>query len=128
MGTQALKSHVNGKKHKKLAQPLAFFFKPPTKKKKITPNSSNMVSPSQVPASSTLVQSIASPDKVKAEIRLAVKSVMSNFSNSSFNDISTLFKTMFPGSSIASNFAISEDKIRYMVNYGIAPILQRLTH
>ena len=33
MGTQALKSHVNGKKHKKLAQPLACFFKPPAKKK-----------------------------------------------------------------------------------------------
>ena len=96
------------------------------RKKKINPNSSSMVSPSQVPASSTLVQSIASSDKVKAEIRWAVKSVMSNFSNSSCNDINTLFKTMFLDSSIASNFAISEDKIRYMVNYGIAPYFKGL--
>ena len=90
MGTQALKSHMNGKKHKRLAQPLACFFKPPAKKK-LNPNPSSMVSPSQLPASNTLVQSIASSDKVKAEIRWAVKSVMSNFSNSSCNDISTLF-------------------------------------
>ena len=33
---------------------------------------------------------------------------------------------MFPDSSIASNFAISEDKIRYMVNYGIAPYFKSL--
>ena len=77
-------------------------------------------------ASSTLLQSIASSEKVKAEIRWAVKSVMSNFSNSSCNDVSTLFKTMFPDSSIASNFAISEDKIRYMINYGIATYFKGL--
>ena len=49
MGTQVLNRHVNGKKHKKLAQPLACFFKPPAKRK-INPNPSIMVSPSQVPA------------------------------------------------------------------------------
>ena len=51
---------------------------------------------------------------------------MSNFSNSSCSDVNSLFKIMFPDSNIAMNFAMSEDKVRYIINYGIAPYFNEL--
>ena len=108
MGTQALKSHTSGKKHKERAKPVTLFFKP-----SVT-NTSNSNAQSNNPKINTnppphthttgqltLDQSVTSPHKCKAELRWAIKSVMSNFSNSSCSDVNSLFEIMFPDSNIA---------------------------
>ena len=57
----------------------------------------------------------------KAEILFAMQSVMSHFTNDSFNDFPAVFKLMFPDSEIASKILLGRTKHGYVVNYGLAP-------
>ena len=67
--------------------------------------------------------------KQKAEIVWALKSVLSGYSNNSCADISKIFTCMFPDSKIAKSFELGATKLKYVINFGIAPyfrdILQR---
>ena len=65
-------------------------------------------------------------NKLKAEIIWALKSVSSGFSNNSCNESNELFRTMFPDSNIAKQFRLGEGKLRYIVNFGLAPYFKEL--
>ena len=65
-------------------------------------------------------------DELKAEIIWALKSVYSGYSYNSSKDMSSLFHTMFPDSKIAKDMTIDADKIRYVINFGIAPIFKSM--
>jgi len=68
--------------------------------------------PSSSKAPSGNLQEIATPlSVVYAEIKWALKSVMSHFSMRSFLDINSLFKAMFPDSEIANKFQMSKTEI-----------------
>lgn len=61
-----------------------------------------------------------------AEIYWALTVVEKHYSFKSSEDTSTLFKKMFPDSSIASKFACGEKKCSYLTTFGIAPYVQEL--
>ena len=62
----------------------------------------------------------------RAEIRWALKVVMSNVSLNSCRQIADLFRSMFPDSSIAKVFALSPSKCSYVICHGIAPFFKTL--
>ena len=141
MGAQALKSHMSGKKHKQRAAPVSTFYKSVSKPnstvvkdsagEKVSesaPSTSASTTPLNASSSSqiTLGLSVNMTNKLKAEIIWALKSVTSGFSNNSCNESNELFRTMFPDSNIAKQFMLGEDKLRYAVNFGLAPYFKEL--
>ena len=63
---------------------------------------------------------------LKAEIIQALKIVEGNFSFASANDDGDRFPTMFPDSAIAKSYKQGETKVKYCLQYGIAPHLKVL--
>ena len=122
-GIQAGKSHTNGKKHKERCKPISIFFKEPVIKSKqenlevVNTGSKSTSYSNQL----TPDQSLATSNKWKTEIRWALKSVSSDYSNNSCSYVNILFREIFSDSKIAQHFAVSEDKLRHTVNYGLAP-------
>ena len=118
MGEIGLTSHMNGKKHKERApssSTLDFHFQ----------KSSDPV-PTATPkgTSRTLGKILIDSSVLQAEVRWALKVVMSRYSKSSCNDVTELFKIMFPDSDIAKSFTCAKTKCRYMIVYGLAPYFQ----
>ena len=62
----------------------------------------------------------------RAEIRWALKVVMSNLSLNSCKQIAYLFRSMFPDSSIAKGFTLRPSKCSYVICHGIAPFFKTL--
>ena len=69
----------------------------------------------------TITQYVQPMCIVMAEIRWAMKVVLSHHSFRSCLDINDLFSSMFPDSCIAKKFAMSKTKCAYCINYGLAP-------
>ena len=118
MGESGLTSHMKGKKHKERApssSTLDFHFQ----------KSSDPV-PTATPkgTSCTLDKMLIDSSVLQAEVRWALKVVMSRYSKSSCNDVTELFKIMFPDSDIAKSFTCAKTKCRYMIVYGLAPYFQ----
>ena len=65
--------------------------------------------------------SVTTAQKLAAEIRWCIQSVCKGFSNNAVNNCTPLFKQMFSDSEIAKSFSLGADKLRYVVNYGLAP-------
>ena len=86
----------------------------------------SLVSTSNEMRQSTLEFVITNSEKTKAEILWALNCVTSGYSNNSCSDLNSLFQVMFPDSEIAKLFQLGPDKIRYMVNFGIAPYFKSL--
>ena len=59
--------------------------------------------------------------KQKDETVWASKLVLSGYSNNSRADISKIFTCMFPDSKIAKSFELGATKLKYFINFGIAP-------
>ena len=69
----------------------------------------------------TTIDSLSIKDNnVKAEIRLALESLMSNYSYNSCSSKSELFSAMFSDSDIAEKFSMEKTKFAYYVTHGIA--------
>ena len=118
MGESGLTSHMKGKKHKERSpssSTLDFHFQ----------KSSDPVSTATPKCiSCTLDKTFINSSILQAEVRRALKVVMSRYSRSSCNDVTELFKIMFPGSDIAKSFTFAKTKCRYMIVYGLAPYFQ----
>ena len=54
-----------------------------------------------------------------AEIRFALKTVESNYSQHSCENINELFKVMFPGSIVAEHFKLGRTKCGYLITHGL---------
>ena len=102
MGFQALKSHADGKTHKEVVAAVSIFFKKSTKSQRTSSESS------QRNASSTQQQM---PEISNAEIRLIMQTVTKGHSKSSNNNITELFKIMFPDSQIVKMCILGAEKI-----------------
>ena len=63
-------------------------------------------------------------EKLNVEIIWTLKTVSSGYSNYSNKDISNLFYAMFPGSKIAKDMRLGADKVKYVINFGIAPVFK----
>ena len=62
----------------------------------------------------------------KVEILWVLKSVMSDFSYNSSQDIGDVFRTMFPDSKIAQQWSCGATKLSYLITFGIAPHFKEL--
>ena len=63
---------------------------------------------------------------MNAEIRWVLKHVVGGYSGNSVTGSVDLFPSMFPDSKIASILELGKDKLKYVVNYGIAPYFTQL--
>ena len=54
-----------------------------------------------------------------AEIRFVLKTVESNYSQRSCENINELFKVMFPGSIVAEHFKLGRTKCGYLITHGL---------
>ena len=59
--------------------------------------------------------------KLNAEIRWVLTHVVGGYSDNSVTGSVNLFQSMFPDSKIASIMELGKDKLKYVVNYDIAP-------
>ena len=94
--------------------------------KKSTKNQSTSKESSQRNASSSIQQQTLelTVNKLQvsiAKIRLALQTLTKGHSKNSNNNITELFKVMFPDSQIAKIFTLVADKTRYIISHGIAP-------
>ena len=69
----------------------------------------------------TLELTVTKSPTLSAEIQWASQSILKGHSHNSSNNISPLFKVVFPESKIVESFALGADKLRYLITYGIAP-------
>ena len=72
----------------------------------------------------TLEVVVNNSGKLKAEIIWTLKTVSSGYSNNSSKDISNLFYAMFPDSKIAKDMRLCADKVKCVINFGIAPVFK----
>ena len=61
---------------------------------------------------------------LKSEIYWAFNTIAKHYSFNSSSQSSSLFKVMFPDSEIASKFTCSDDKLRYLSVFGLAPYFE----
>ena len=54
----------------------------------------------------------------------ALKQVYSGLSDNSCKNVVSLFQSMFPDSQIAQKMRLEPNKLKYMVNHGIAPYMK----
>ena len=66
--------------------------------------------------------------KQKTEIVWALKSVLSGYFNNSCAVISKIFTCMFPDSKIAKSFELGATKLKYVINFGIAPYFKDILY
>ena len=57
---------------------------------------------------------------MNVEIRWVLKHVVGGYSDNSVTGSVDLFQSMFPDGKIASILELGKDKLKYVVNYGIA--------
>ena len=72
-------------------------------------------------AKEMLELTVNKPQVSIVEIKQALQTVTKGHSKNSNNNITELFKVMFPDSQIAKMFTLGADKTRYIINHGIAP-------
>ena len=152
MGNVALYSHMHGKKHEekiKTANEIKNYFK----KCNIGDKSTNSKTSTSVTEKdevgikepennhvdltgleakeedskhmqTTITQGMINSDVLKSEIIWTFFAVTKGYSNNSANDLNETFGVMFPDSSIASNFQLGKDKLKYLTNWGLAPYIK----
>jgi hypothetical protein len=64
---------------------------------------------------------VSNTEVLKAEIIWALKIAGSHLSFNASNEVSGMFKLMFPDSEIAARFRCGEDKVAYMISFGLGP-------
>ena len=115
-GLSQLKAHASADSHKKKVQLLAG----KTSQRVIVSTSRNNLSLS----STTSVLLTPEDEVVKAETLQALDYVSSNYSFVSAKNDSEKFRRMFPDSKIAEAYQQGETKIKYVIQFGIAPYIK----
>ena len=119
MGKQAIKSHMEGKKHIQCNNSVDHNFFKPSKKdqtkqdhiaQQTTSTAKQCCSSSSSTHQTTLELTVKSEGKIKTEIMWVLRRVMSGQSNNSNKDIKVLFQTMFSDSQVAKNFEMGQKK------------------
>ena len=67
---------------------------------------------------------VNSSEKIKAEIIWTLTTVSSVYSNNSSKDFSNLFYAMFPDSKIAKDMRLGVGKVKYIIDFGMAPVFK----
>ena len=135
MGEPAVKSHAQGKKHQSTIQgsrtssSIKQFFTVKDTATASTSSKSGEELPSMTPSSGEQKgqkqQFVSRKDQHIAEIRWALKTVMSHYSLNSAQDITDVFHAMFPDSNIAKRMSCGATKLSYLITFGIAPFFKQ---
>lgn len=129
MGEAALTSHAKGSRHRSAAAsgatvtPISVLF---------ATAATASATPSALLASANKQTTlndgaVTKNDILTAEVMWALKVANSHFSFKSSEDVSQLFRRMFPDSQIAAQFACGESKCSYLCSFGLAPHFKSLT-
>ena len=109
------------------------FFKPATVKQTSTSVDSSQSSSTQssndketIAKQSTLNLVVRNSETVKAKVIWALKCVASGYFNNSCRNLQKIFSAMFTDSNIAKSITVVADKMRYVVNFGIAPVFKSI--
>ena len=108
MGEQALKSHMKGQKHKDrmpISTSIPSHFQLASSSKAETVQSISLTS-----TQTTIKEVLVKDNVLHAEIRWALKTVDSKYSQRSCDGAGNLFAVMFPDSEIAQNFKLARTK------------------
>lgn len=117
-GVQQVKSHASGKKHHEKA---AIFEGSGSQTRLVQGNRDNdRMGLSQIPTMSKLTRD---QEIQNAEIIQALSFVEHNYSFASAQTDSKKFQKMFPDSKIAEGYKQSATKVKYVIQYGIAPYI-----
>ena len=128
---QALVSHASGKKYKLHDSRVQIFFKTAMVKQTSTSVDSSQSCSTQssstqssndketVAKQSTLDLVVRNSETVKAETIWALK-----YEANVCPDLQNIFSTMFTDSNIAKSITFGAGKMRYVVNYGVAPVFK----
>ena len=73
----------------------------------------------------TITNSILSSDSLTAGIVWPLKCAMHGYSYNSNCDISEIVRVLFPDINISNHYHMGADKIRYLVNWGLAPYFKK---
>ena len=127
MGESALKSHAGSKKHQSRSptepnNSLSFFDRGKNEKNKEMSTNSEKDKRENKPTSSDqkAIDGTFTRDNVLfAEIRFALKTVESNYSQRSCENINELFKVMFPGSIVEEHVKLGRTKCGYLIIHGL---------
>ena len=127
MGRGALTNHqTKSEKHKSLMKNLSAFLVKP-KLKSSTDNRQDSVSNK----SNDVCGETNEKNKQQATLEVVVSNSdldfenhISGYSNNSGKDISNLFYMMFPDSKIAKDVRLGADNVRYVIDFGIAPVFK----
>ena len=126
MGESALKSHAGSKKHQSRSSTepthsLSLFDRGKNEKnKEMSANSENGKRENKPTSSSQkTIDDTVTRDVLFAEIRFALKTVESNYSQRSCENINELFKVMFTGSIVAEHFKLGRTKCDYLITHGL---------
>ena len=130
-----MKSHAQGKKHQSTIQgsqtssSIKQFFTVKDTATASTSSKSGEELPSMQPSSGEqkgqMQQFVSRKDQHMAEIRWALKTVMSHYSLNSAQDIADVFHAMFPDSNIAKRMSCGATKLSYLITFGIAPFFKQ---
>ena len=143
MGVSALTSHMKSKGHNEVENTnvrMRLFFNPQPSAEEQRSSTSTVIdddgaqsstsaSAHMVPAASahaTAASPASAEIALNAEIRWALKCVMSHFSYRSNVDNGLLFQAMAPGYEPFKHFKMSKDKVRYLIVYGLAPFFKSI--
>ena len=121
MRFQALKSHADGKKHKEVVAAVSVFFKKSTKSQN-TSSENSQRNASGSTQQQMLEWTVNKSQVSIVEIRWALQTVTKGHSKN-LNNITELFKVIFPDSWLAKMFTLGADKTRYIIIHDIAPML-----
>ena len=69
---------------------------------------------------------VTNSEKTKAEIIWAIKSITAGNSNKSCSDNDVLFQIIFSDSKIVKSFQLLPTKLKYLINFEIAPYFKSL--
>ena len=135
MGEPAVKSHAQGKKHPSTIQgsqtssSIKQVFTVKDTATASTSSKSGEELPSMQPSSGVqkgqMQQFVSRKDQHMAEIRWALKTVMSHYSLNSTQDITDVFHAMFPDSNIAKRMSCGATQLSYLITFGIAPFFKQ---
>ena len=130
MGRQALVSHGTGQKHQNIIESISVFSK--ENHINVNTNLSSVFSSNSMKSVTNTQSKVSnfaiSLEAFKAEIRWVLKSVISGYSNNSSANLNNLFSCMFPDSQLAKSFKLGADKMRYSIDFGLAPFFKSLLY
>lgn len=127
MGCKALDAHMKGEKHKRYADSQAttvpiqmFAALVSTSKANVTPT---LVSSG--PSTSNAFGTFSPTTTLKAEMLWVLHAVSRHHSYTSNEDMSTVFRALFPDSECAKTFSCGRDKTSYLARFGLVPYIKR---